>query len=151
LKFFSCPNPLMLFVFCVMNYAHLMYGMHMASAARAWMYREPQEDWENFLSAVNDFSKSNIGRYEKPWCLGNALPLYRLSQRVRPNFSSCIAIKIGLTGLRTRSDRITPGRQTSGPQYLLIRTLNYTIHMSVLIVLARTSSLCTQNHYWSLS
>jgi hypothetical protein len=26
-----------------------------ASAARAWMYRQPQEDWENFLSGVNGF------------------------------------------------------------------------------------------------
>jgi hypothetical protein len=26
------------------------------------------------------FSKSSKGGYEKPWCLGNALPLYRLSQ-----------------------------------------------------------------------
>jgi hypothetical protein len=31
--------------FCVMNYAHLVYGMQMASVARAWMYRQPQEDW----------------------------------------------------------------------------------------------------------
>jgi hypothetical protein len=38
-----------------MNYAHLVYGMQMASAARAWMYRQPQEDWENFLSGVNGF------------------------------------------------------------------------------------------------
>jgi hypothetical protein len=38
-----------------MNYAHLVYGMQMASAAWAWMYRQPQEDWENFLSGVNDF------------------------------------------------------------------------------------------------
>jgi hypothetical protein len=29
--------------------------MHMASAARAWMYRQPQEYWENFLSGVNGF------------------------------------------------------------------------------------------------
>jgi hypothetical protein len=36
-----------------MNYAHLVYGMQMASAARAWMYRQLQEDWENFLSGVN--------------------------------------------------------------------------------------------------
>jgi hypothetical protein len=41
--------------FCVMNYAHLVYGMQMPSAARAWMYRHPQEDWENFLSGVNGF------------------------------------------------------------------------------------------------
>jgi hypothetical protein len=41
--------------FCVMNYAHLVYGMQMASAARAWMYRQPQEDWENFLSGLNGF------------------------------------------------------------------------------------------------
>jgi acyl-homoserine lactone acylase PvdQ len=41
--------------FCVMNYAHLVYGMQMASAARAWMYRQPQEDLENFLSGVNGF------------------------------------------------------------------------------------------------
>jgi hypothetical protein len=41
--------------FCVTNYAHLVYGMQMASAARAWMYRQPQEDWENFLSGVNGF------------------------------------------------------------------------------------------------
>jgi hypothetical protein len=27
----------------------------MASAARTWMYREPQENWENFLSRVNGF------------------------------------------------------------------------------------------------
>jgi hypothetical protein len=27
----------------------------MASAARARMYRQPQEDWENFLSGVNGF------------------------------------------------------------------------------------------------
>jgi hypothetical protein len=27
----------------------------MAAAARAWMYRERQEDWENFLSEVNGF------------------------------------------------------------------------------------------------
>jgi hypothetical protein len=38
-----------------MNYAHLVYGMQMASAARAWMYRQPQEYWENFLSRVNGF------------------------------------------------------------------------------------------------
>jgi hypothetical protein len=38
-----------------MNYAHLVYGMQMASAARAWMYRQSQEDWENFLSRVNGF------------------------------------------------------------------------------------------------
>jgi hypothetical protein len=38
-----------------MNYAHLLYGMQMASAAWAWMYRQPQEDWENFLSGVNGF------------------------------------------------------------------------------------------------
>jgi hypothetical protein len=42
-------------VFCVMNYAHLVYGMQMASAARAWMYRLSQEDWGNFLSGVNGF------------------------------------------------------------------------------------------------
>jgi hypothetical protein len=41
--------------FCVINYAHLVYGMQMASAARAWMYKQPQEDWENFLSGVNGF------------------------------------------------------------------------------------------------
>jgi hypothetical protein len=41
--------------FCVMNYTHLVYGMQMASAARASMYRHPQEDWEKFLSGVNDF------------------------------------------------------------------------------------------------
>jgi hypothetical protein len=41
--------------FCVMNCAHLVYGMQMASVARAWMYRQPQEDWENFLSGVNGF------------------------------------------------------------------------------------------------
>jgi hypothetical protein len=29
--------------------------MQMASAARAWMYRQPQEDWENFLRGVNGF------------------------------------------------------------------------------------------------
>jgi hypothetical protein len=38
-----------------MNYAHLVYEMQMASATRAWMYRQPQEDWENFLSGVNGF------------------------------------------------------------------------------------------------
>jgi hypothetical protein len=38
-----------------MNYAHLVYGMQMASAARAWMYIQPQEVWENFLSGVNGF------------------------------------------------------------------------------------------------
>jgi queuine/archaeosine tRNA-ribosyltransferase len=38
-----------------MNYAHLVYGMQMAFAARAWMYKQPQEDWENFLSGVNGF------------------------------------------------------------------------------------------------
>jgi hypothetical protein len=27
----------------------------MASAARAWMYRQPQEDWQNSLSGVNGF------------------------------------------------------------------------------------------------
>jgi hypothetical protein len=37
------------------EYAHLVYGMQMASAARAWMYKQPQEDWENFLSGVNGF------------------------------------------------------------------------------------------------
>jgi hypothetical protein len=39
----------------MMNYAHLLYAMQMASAARAWMYRQPQEDWENLLSGVNGF------------------------------------------------------------------------------------------------
>jgi hypothetical protein len=43
------------FNFCGVNYAHLVYGMQMASAAQAWMYRQPQEDWENFLSEVNGF------------------------------------------------------------------------------------------------
>jgi hypothetical protein len=38
-----------------MGYAHLVYGMQMASAARAWMDRQTQEDWENFLSGVNGF------------------------------------------------------------------------------------------------
>jgi hypothetical protein len=38
-----------------MNYAHLVYGMQMSSTAQAWMYRKPQEDWENFLSEVNGF------------------------------------------------------------------------------------------------
>jgi hypothetical protein len=38
-----------------MNYDHLVYGMQMASAAPAWMYRQCQEDWENFLSGVNGF------------------------------------------------------------------------------------------------
>jgi hypothetical protein len=41
--------------FCVMNYAHLVYGMQVVFAARAWMHRQPQEDWENFLSGVNGF------------------------------------------------------------------------------------------------
>jgi hypothetical protein len=41
--------------FCVMNYAHLVYGMQMASATWAWMYKQPQEDRENFLSGVNGF------------------------------------------------------------------------------------------------
>jgi hypothetical protein len=41
--------------FCVINYAHLVNGMQMASTARAWMYRQPREDWENFLSGVNGF------------------------------------------------------------------------------------------------
>jgi hypothetical protein len=38
-----------------MNYAHLVYGMQIASTAQAWMYRKLQEDWENFLSGVNGF------------------------------------------------------------------------------------------------
>jgi hypothetical protein len=38
-----------------MNYAHVVYGMQMASAAWAWMYKQLQEDWENFLSGVNGF------------------------------------------------------------------------------------------------
>jgi hypothetical protein len=38
-----------------MNYAHLVYGMQMASAAQAWMYKQPQEDGENFLSGVIGF------------------------------------------------------------------------------------------------
>jgi hypothetical protein len=38
-----------------MNYAKLVYGMQMASPTRAWMYRQPQEDWENFLSRFNGF------------------------------------------------------------------------------------------------
>jgi hypothetical protein len=54
LKFFSCSNPLVCYRF-FRNYAHLVYGMQMASAARAWMYRQPQEDWENFLNGVNGF------------------------------------------------------------------------------------------------
>jgi hypothetical protein len=41
--------------FCVTNYAHLVYGMQMASTARAWMYRQPQADWENFLSGISGF------------------------------------------------------------------------------------------------
>jgi hypothetical protein len=45
----------MLSVFCVTNYAHFVYGVQMAIAARAWMYRQPHEDWENFLSGVNGF------------------------------------------------------------------------------------------------
>jgi hypothetical protein len=38
-----------------MNYAHLVYEMQMASAARAWMYGQSQEYWENFLSGSNGF------------------------------------------------------------------------------------------------
>jgi hypothetical protein len=38
-----------------MNYAHLMYGMQMVFAARTWIYRQPQEYWENFLRGVNGF------------------------------------------------------------------------------------------------
>jgi uncharacterized protein (DUF427 family) len=45
----------LLLSFCVMNYAHLVYGMQMASADWAWMYRHPQEEWENVLSGVNVF------------------------------------------------------------------------------------------------
>jgi hypothetical protein len=44
-----------LLFFYVMNYAHLVHGMHMASSAWAWMYRQPQEDLKNFLSRVNGF------------------------------------------------------------------------------------------------
>jgi hypothetical protein len=42
-------------VFCVINYAHLVYGMQMESAAWDWMYRQPREDGMNFLSRVNGF------------------------------------------------------------------------------------------------
>jgi hypothetical protein len=35
--------------------SHLMCGMQMASPSWAWMYRQPQEDWVNFLSGVNGF------------------------------------------------------------------------------------------------
>jgi hypothetical protein len=38
-----------------MNYAHLVSGMQIASAAQAWIYRQLQEDSENFLSGVNGF------------------------------------------------------------------------------------------------
>jgi hypothetical protein len=38
-----------------MNYSHLVYGMQTPSAARAWMYRQPQKFSENFLSGVNGF------------------------------------------------------------------------------------------------
>jgi hypothetical protein len=38
-----------------MNYAHLVYEMHMVAAAQAWMYKQPHEDWENFLSRVNGY------------------------------------------------------------------------------------------------
>jgi hypothetical protein len=41
--------------FCVLNYAHLVYGMQIVSAAWAWMYRQPQEYWENLLIGVNGF------------------------------------------------------------------------------------------------
>jgi hypothetical protein len=50
LKFFICPNPLVCYRFFCDEFAHLVYGMQMASATQAWMYRQPQEDWENFLS-----------------------------------------------------------------------------------------------------
>jgi hypothetical protein len=65
-----------------MKYAHVVYGMQMASAARAWMYRQPQEDWENFLSGVNAFLNQEKADMKKPWCSGNDLPLYRLSQPI---------------------------------------------------------------------
>jgi hypothetical protein len=38
-----------------MNYAHVVYVMQMASASRAWMYRQPQV-WENFIIRVNGFA-----------------------------------------------------------------------------------------------
>jgi hypothetical protein len=41
---FYWNSSVVLILLCVMNYAHLLYGMQMASAARAWMYRQPQED-----------------------------------------------------------------------------------------------------------
>jgi hypothetical protein len=37
-----------------MNYAHLVYGMQMASAARAWMYRQPKKIGR-LLREVNGF------------------------------------------------------------------------------------------------
>jgi hypothetical protein len=63
-----------------MNYAHFVYGMQMASVARAWMYRQPLRRLGEFLKWGQWLSKSSRGGYEKPWCSGNALPLYRLSQ-----------------------------------------------------------------------
>jgi hypothetical protein len=57
-----------------MNYAHLVYGMHMASAARAWMYRQPPSRLGEFLKRGQWFSKSSRGGYKKQWCSRNALP-----------------------------------------------------------------------------
>jgi acyl-homoserine lactone acylase PvdQ len=39
----------------VLNYAHLVYGMQMVSATRAWMYRQSEKYLENFSSGVNGF------------------------------------------------------------------------------------------------
>jgi hypothetical protein len=32
-----------------------VWKLQMVAAAQAWMYRQPQEDWENILSGVNGF------------------------------------------------------------------------------------------------
>jgi hypothetical protein len=62
-----------------MNYAHVVYGMQGVCYSGLDVQTAPRSLGE-FLKRGQWFSKSSRGGYEKPWCSGNALPLYRLSQ-----------------------------------------------------------------------
>jgi hypothetical protein len=53
LKFFICPDPLILSVFCDELYSFDVWKLQVAAAIRAGMYRQPQEDLDNFFWAVS--------------------------------------------------------------------------------------------------
>jgi hypothetical protein len=78
-KFFSCPNPLMLSVFCDELYSFGVWNAD-GGCCSCLDVQTALRILGEFLKQGQWFSKSSGGGYEKSWCSANALPLCRLSQ-----------------------------------------------------------------------